>query len=84
MEPPVFGFYFSLTGGLFYFRTRVKIVYKYIEKPVYIECQKPIIPEKPEFISYQIFRVQFEGKYYYCTDIENARIISENWLRYKS
>jgi len=57
-----------------------KIVYKYIEKPVYIQCEKPVIPEKPEFMPYQIFRVNFENKYYYCADIENARILSENWI----
>ena len=61
-----------------------KIVYKYIEKPIYIQCQKPVIPEKPEFQPYQIFRVQFENKYYYCVDVENARTLSENWLRYKN
>ncbi|WP_457623499.1 hypothetical protein [Persephonella sp.] len=61
-----------------------KIVYKYIEKPVYIECEKPTIPEKPEFIPYQIFRAEFENKYYYCVDVENAKVISENWLKYKS
>ncbi|WP_456400124.1 hypothetical protein [Persephonella sp.] len=61
-----------------------KIVYKYIEKPVYVECQKPVIPEKPEFQPYQIFRVQFEGEYYYCVNVVNARVISENWLRYKN
>ncbi len=61
-----------------------KIVYKYIEKPVYIECQKPVIPEKPKFQTYQIFRVNFEGKYYYCADVENAKIISENWLKYRN
>jgi len=49
-----------------------------------MECQKPVIPEKPGFQPYQIFRVQFEGKYYYCADVENARIIGENWLRYKN
>ncbi len=65
-------------------KPKEKIVYKYIEKPVYIECQKPVVPEKPAFQPYQIFRVQFEGKYYYCADVENARIISQNWLKYKS
>jgi hypothetical protein len=61
-----------------------RIVYKYIEKPIYIECQKPTIPEKPEFQKYEIFRVKFENNYYYCVDAENAKIISENWLRYKN
>ncbi len=61
-----------------------KVVYKYIQKPVYVECEKPVIPEKPKFQSYEIFRVKFEGKYYYCADVENAKIISENWLRYKN
>ena len=61
-----------------------KVVYKYIEKPVYIKCQKPVIPEKPKFQSYEIFRVKFEGKYYYCVDVENARILSENWLKYRN
>ena len=61
-----------------------KVVYKYIEKPVYIQCQKPVIPEKPEYTPYQIFRVNFESKYYYCVDLENAKILSENWLKYKN
>ena len=61
-----------------------KVIYKYIEKPVYIQCEKPVIPEKPKFQTYQIFRVNFEGKYYYCADVENARILSENWLKYKN
>ncbi len=65
-------------------KPKEKIVYKYIEKPVYIKCEKPVIPKKPEFITYQIFRVKFEGKYYYCADVENARILSENWLKYKN
>jgi len=65
-------------------KPKEKIVYKYIEKPVYIQCQKPVIPEKPEFTPYQIFRVQFERKYYYCVNLENAKILSENWLRYKN
>ena len=65
-------------------KPKEKIVYKYIEKPVYIQCQKPVIPEKPEFQKYEIFRVQFEDKYYYCIDVENARIVSENWLKYKN
>ncbi len=61
-----------------------KVIYKYIEKPIYVKCEKPVIPEKPKFQLYQIFRVKFEGKYYYCADIENAKVISENWLRYKN
>ena len=61
-----------------------KVIYKYIQKPVYIKCEKPIIPEKPEFQEYYIFRVKFENKYYYCVDVENAKILSENWLRYKN
>ena len=61
-----------------------KVIYKYIEKPVYMKCEKPVVPEKPEFQKYQIFRVKFEGKYYYCADMENAKIISENWLKYKN
>ena len=65
-------------------KPKEKIVYKYIEKPVYIQCEKPVIPEKPKFQTYQIFRVNFEGKYYYCADVENAKIISENWLKYKN
>ena len=65
-------------------KPKEKIVYKYIEKPVYIECQKPVIPEKPEFTPYQIFRVKFENKYYYCADTENAKTIAENWLKYKN
>ncbi|HCB69338.1 MAG TPA: hypothetical protein DEP48_03160 [Persephonella sp.] len=65
-------------------KPKEKIVYKYIEKPVYIECQKPVVPEKPAFQPYQIFRVQFEGEYYYCVNVVNAKILSENWLRYKN
>lgn len=65
-------------------KPKEKIVYKYISKPVYIQCQKPVIPEKPKFQPYQIFRVQFENKYYYCADVENAKVISENWLKYKN
>ena len=65
-------------------KPKEKIVYKYIEKPVYIQCEKPVIPEKPKFQTYQIFRVNFENKYYYCADVENAKIISENWLKYKN
>ncbi len=61
-----------------------KVIYKYIEKPVYMKCEKPVVPEKPEFQKYQIFRVKFGGKYYYCADMENAKIISENWLKYKN
>ncbi len=33
-------------------KQELKVIYKYIEKPVYIECQKSTIPEKPEFIPY--------------------------------
>jgi len=65
-------------------KPKEKIVYKYIEKPIYIQCEKPVIPEKPEFTPYKIFRVHFEGKYYYCADIENAKVLSENWLKYKN
>jgi hypothetical protein len=28
--------------------------------------------------------VNFEGKYYYCVDIENAKTIAENWMKYKN
>ena len=61
-----------------------KIVYEDIEKPVYIKCEKPVIPKKLQFVPCQIFRVRFEGKYYYCMDTKNAKILSENWLKYKN
>ena len=51
-----------------------KVVYKYIENPVYIECQKLAVPKKPKFLPYQIFRVKFEDKFYYCADVENAKL----------
>ncbi|NPA53946.1 MAG: hypothetical protein GXO21_04690 [Aquificae bacterium] len=61
-----------------------RVVYRYIEKPVYIECQKPAIPEKPKAKDYQVLRIKFEEKYYYCVDVENAKILSENWLKYRN
>ncbi len=61
-----------------------KIVYRYIEKPIYIHCQKPTIPKKPKAKDYQVLRIKFEENYYYCVDEANARILSENWLKYQN
>ncbi len=57
---------------------------KYVEKPVYIECQKQKIPDKPEFIPYNAMRINFENKYYYCVDEDNAKIMIGNWLKYQN
>ncbi len=84
MKKTLFLIFSAILASSCSIKPKEKIVYKYIEKPVYIQCEKPIVPEKPEFTPYQIFRVRFENKYYYCVDVENAKTISENWLKYKS
>ena len=62
-------------------QTRPQIIYK--TKIIKEKCTFPNIPEKPKPQKYKTLKFLYDNDYYYCVDLDNAKILVNNWLEYK-
>jgi len=59
-----------------------KVVYK--TKVIYKQCPKINVSEPPQFEHYSVTKLEWKDNYYYCTNLDNAKIIVTNWIEYQN
>lgn len=52
-------------------------------KTEFIHAKLPDIPKKPEMSEYKLNLIEINSNKFYSLTVEDARKLSENWIKYK-